>query len=223
MNRFLIVLTVAALASAPTAVAQKPGKGPNAPTTISALDARPNPVVFTASTVLSGRLSGQDSGGAVVRLEADSVRPLGDRFVEVARTTSATNGTFSFTVKPAQNTVYRAVAQTSPTITSASRLVNVRTRVGLLVSDRTPAAGSLVRFSGSVFPAKDGRTALIQKRSPTGRFVTVARATLADAGTTRSTYTKQVRVRTDGVYRVKLPGDLDHVNGFSRLITLDAG
>lgn len=223
MNRLLVVPVAATLLIAPVAAAQKPDKGPGAATTISALDAKPNPVVFTAPTELSGRLAGKDSSGAVVRLEADTTRPYGDRYVEVARATSENSGRFAFTVKPAQNTQYRAVAQTSPPVTSGARLVSVRTLVGLVVSDRTPTAGALVRFRGSVFPAKDGRTAVIQRRSSTGRFVTVARTTLQDAGTARSTYSRRLRVRSDGVYRVKVAGDLEHVNGFSRLITIDVG
>ena len=46
--------------------------------------------------------------------------------------------------------------------------------------------------------------------------MTIARPLLRDAGTARSTYSRRVRVFRDGVYRVKVAGDADHVNGFSR-------
>ena len=206
------------------------GGGGNAATTVSALDARPSTVVFGSATTLSGRLSGGRVSGVTVRLEADDVRPYGDSYKAVASATgapvSATSdqaGKFSFSLRPQRTTQYRVVAQASPPVTSTGRLVLVRPLVGLVVSDRTPRSGSLVRFRGTVRPPHDARTVLIQRRSPTGRFVTVARARLRDAGTVFSSYSRRIRVRRDGAYRVKLPGDADHVNGFSRVRTLDVG
>jgi len=200
------------------------------PTTISALEATPNPFVFGGETALSGRLSGDVVRGVNLGLEADETRPYGDAYVPATTAagtplTAATDnaGRFTFRIRPRMNTQYRAVAQTAPPLTSAGRLVLVRPHVGLIVSDRTPRAGSRVRFRGTVRPAHDGRTALIQRRSPGGRWVTVARARLRDAGTVFSTYSRRLRVRRDGVYRVKLAGDADHVNGFSREIALAAG
>ena len=198
-------------------------------TTVGALDVKPNPVVFGSSTVLSGRVDGSSSGGATVRLEADDIAPYGDLYVPVTTATGAplttasnNSGRFSFTLRPARNTQYRVVAQTSPPVTSGGRLVSVRPLVGIVVGDTTPRAGARVRFRGTVRPEHDGATALIQRRSATGRFVTVARATLRDAGTEFSSYSRRVRVRRDGSYRVKVRGDADHVNGFSRVVTLDA-
>lgn len=220
---FAAAITVA-LASGASAQGQKPDK-PAKGTQAVSLDAKPNPVVFGAATVLSGRLTGGATGGVTVRLEQDTTLPLGDTFTPAGVTaTTANNGTYSFAgVKPAQNTQYRVTAQASPPVTSAPRLVNVRMRVGLRLSDRTPSRGARVRFSGSVLPAHDGRTALIQRRSATGRFVTVARTLLRDAGDERSTYSRRIRVFRDGVYRVKVAGDADHVNGFSGRRTIDVG
>ncbi len=130
------------------------------------------------------------------------------------------NGMYTFAVKPTVNTQYRVVAQTAPVVTSPAKLVRVRIRVGLGLSDTTPARGSLVRFSGSVSPAHDGRTAYIQRRSSTGGWVTVSRTTLRDAGSAKSTYSRRLRVSRDGVYRVKVLGDGDHTNGFSRMRSL---
>lgn len=208
-----------AVAVAPAAVAQKPVKPPKPPKpTNSAItvDARPSIIVFAGATTLSGRVSG--ASGAVVRLEQDDTRPYGDRYTPTTSTaTTANNGMYSFTVKPSLNTQYRVVAQTSPPLTSPAKLVFVRMRVGLAVSDSTPARGRLVRFSGSVSPAHDGRSVSIQRRSSTGSFITVARTTLRDAGETRSTYSRRVRVNRDGVYRAKVAADGDHANGLSRL------
>jgi hypothetical protein len=221
MTRFLIAAVIATAAVVPAAWGQRPDRQQQRPG-VSALDARPNPVVFNGPVTLSGRLTGRGSSGARVELQADTTRPFGDRYQDVAQATSENNGRFSFTVRPTQNTQYRVIGRTSPPVTSAGRLVLVRPRVGLRVSDRTPRAGALVRFFGSVFPQKDGRPALVQRRSASGRWVTVARTTLRDAGDARSAYSRRVRVRRDGRYRVKVVGDLTHVNGFSREITLDA-
>ena len=213
-----------ALAVTPAAIAQKPAKPPKGGGTPAlSIDARPAIVVFSSPTTITGRLTGGTVSGVTVRLESDSTRPYGDSYRPTGLTANtASNGGYTFTLKPLLNTQYRAVAQASPPVTSPAKLVLVRTLVGLKLSDSTPAPGALVRFSGSVFPAKDGRVASIQKRSSTGRFVTVARTTLKDAGDARSTYSRRVRVAS-GVYRVKVTGDGDHVNGFSRLRTITVG
>ena len=215
-------LTLLALALSPAAMAAKPAKPPKPPTGTTAITiaAKPSIIVFSGATTLSGRLSGNASGVAV-RLEQDDSRPYGDSYKPTAAaTTTANNGAYAFTVKPLLNTQYRVVAQTSPPVTSPASLVRVRIRVGFNLSDTSPARGSLVRFSGSVFPAHDGRTVSIQKRSASGGFITVSRTTLRDAGTAKSTYSRRLRVFRDGVYRVKVAGDGDHISGFSRLRTL---
>jgi hypothetical protein len=186
------------------------------------LNAASSTIVYSTPTTLSGRLSGPSSAAVAVRLQQDSTRPYGDAYTNSSlATTSAANGKYSFSVKPLVNTQYRVVAQTSPPITSSPRLVLVRMLVGVHASDLTPRRGSRVLFSGSVFPAHDGRLVAIQRRSSSGRFNTVGRTTLRDAGDAKSTYGLRVRVNRDGVYRVKVVGDDDHVNGLSRLKTLN--
>ena len=217
------LVAIAALSLSPQALGQgNSGKPPAYPAAGSVtLQASPNPIVFGTLTTLSGRLTGSTKASVLVRFEQDTTRPYGDGYGPSPLTaTTKANGDYSVTAKPLVNTQYRAIAQNSPPVSSAPRLVLVRTRVGLRVSDSTPRRGSLVRFSGSIFPAHDGRRALLQKRSPSGRFVTVARPLLRDAGTTYSRYSTRVRVFRDGTYRVKLSSDADHVNGFSRRLTL---
>jgi len=215
-----------ALAVAPAATAAKPPKPPSNPPAQGAatltLDAKPAPIVFSSPTALSGQLSSK-AAGVTVRLEQDTTRPYGDSYKPANLTTTTMGGgAYSFSVKPLVNTQYRVSTQGGSSVTSPAKLVLVRMLVGLRLSDSTPNRGSLVRFSGSVYPAHDGRTAVIQKRSSTGRFVTVDRTTLRDAGTDHSTYSRRVRVRS-GVYRVKVVGDDDHINGISRSRTITVG
>ncbi|HVF76659.1 MAG TPA: hypothetical protein VNA28_00055 [Solirubrobacteraceae bacterium] len=208
------------LAFVPAAMAQNGNNKPPKGSAIT-LAADPTAIVFSGAATLSGRVSGPSASGVTIRLEEDTTSPYGDSYKPSTATAKTDNGgKYSLAVRPLLNTWYRAVAQTSPSVTSAPKLVMVRMRVGIKLSDPTPARGTRVTFSGSVYPAHDGRSALIQKRSTTGRYVTIARTTLRDAGDVRSSYSRRVLVR-DGVYRVKVTGDADHINGFSRARTIN--
>jgi hypothetical protein len=217
MHRLLVLMLVALATLVPTAWAQRQQRGPS----VGRITARPNPIVSGTPTVLSGDLDGRTSARARVQLQADTDAPFGDRYQDVAQTTASRGGRFSFRVRPLANVQYRVVASTGPPVTSPPRLVLVRPLTGLRVSDRTPRAGSRVRFSGSVFPPKDGRPTVVQRRSTSGRWVTVARTTQQDAGDARSSYDVRVRVRRDATYRVKVVGDEQHINGVSREIAVD--
>ena len=211
-----LALAVALVPAAALAKPEPPVQPPTGATAVT-IQAKPGIEVFGGATVLSGRVSGA-KGGVVIRLQEDDSRPYGDSYKAAeATTTTANNGAYTLSVKPLLNTQYRAVAQAAPPVTSAATLVRVRILVGVNLSDATPRRGSLVRFTGTAMSAHDGRIVSIQKRSPTGRFITVSRTTLHDAGDARSTYSRRLRVSRDGVYRVKVAGDADHINGFSRV------
>jgi len=224
------LIALSALTLTPQVLAQgnsnKPPAAPApapAPVTVS-IAAKPNPIVFSGLTTVSGRVSNSKKPDVTVRLEQDTTAPYGDAYKLTTLTaTTKPNGDYSFAAKPLVNTSFRAVAQTSPNVRSAGSFVQVRTLVGVRLSDSTPRRGSLVRFSGSIFPAHDGARAQIQRRTSSGGFVTVARPLLIDAGTARSTYTRRIRIFRDGVYRVKLTKDGDHANGFSRTRTITVG
>jgi hypothetical protein len=211
----------AAVAVSPAALAAQPPKTPKPPKpagTAITIAAKSSMLVFSGATTLSGRLNGTGASGVAIRLESDDSRPYGDSYKAAGNAaTTSNNGSYSIAVKPLINTQYRVVALASPPVTSPAKLVSVRPLVGLRLSDTTPARGSLVRFSGSVFPAHDGRSVSIQRRLSTGGFVTVARTALRDAGDAKSAYSRRVRVSRSSVYRVKVTGDGDHVNGFSRM------
>jgi hypothetical protein len=207
---------------ASAATAAKPPKPPttNGSSALS-IDAAPATLVFGGSTTLSGKLTGPRASGVVVRIEQDTTVPLGDSFVPTTQTaTTAGNGTWTASVRPSVNTLYHAVAQTSPPTTSPVKRVNVRPLVRLSLSDATPARGSLVRFSGAVAPQHDGRRVLLQRRGTDGVFRTVVLARLRDAGSSRSVYARSLRIRSTGVYRAKIAQHADHTNGYSALRTI---
>jgi plastocyanin len=88
--------------------------------------------------------------------------------------------------------------------------------VSLRLSDYTPRRGQRIRFYGSVRPQHDGRLVHVQRRTRTGRYRTVARTRLRDAGTSRSTYSVRLRLYRDGTFRALVRGDGDHATGKSR-------
>jgi plastocyanin len=94
------------------------------------------------------------------------------------------------------------------------------TTVTLKVSDTAPNRGALVRFSGTVTPAQDGRFVQLQRRTR-GLFRTILRIRLTDAGSARSKFSKRVRVIGDAVFRARLPADSGHLLGTSRARRLD--
>jgi hypothetical protein len=219
----LCIALIAAALPAAVAADHRPGhQGGGGQNNIS-VDAT-TPIRWGGSTTVSGKLTGQGNSGVQVELEADPFPYADNDFAQVATAMTDANGDYRFTHQPQSNTRYRVTARTSPPVTSSIVTVVVRLKVTRRVSDSTPRAGSRVRFSGTVCPEHDGQTAAIQRRTSTGRFRTVRTTTLQDVpGSTCSSYARRVRVRRDGVYRVKATsGDGDHATGFSRRIRLNA-
>jgi hypothetical protein len=173
---------------------------------------------------VTGKLTATNpNSGIGVDLQADPFPFEDNGFTNVASGLTDANGDYRLTAKPTSHTRYRVVAKTSPPTTSAASTVLVRIRVKFAVSDSTPRAGGLVRFSGTACPEHDGKTASIQRRTSTGSYRTVARATLADTGGECSSYSRRLRIRRDGTYRVRVAsGDADHSTGTSRRIRLNA-
>lgn len=183
-----------------------------------------SPIVWGRSTVISGTLRGSNESGQVLDLEADPHPYSDSEFATLATTATDARGDYRFVAKPESNTRYRVVAKTlSPPVTSSVATVLVRIRVKLAVSDSTPRARRVVRFSGTACPEHDGKLAYIQRRTSKGTFNTVSQTLLRDVeGETCSSYSKGVRVRRDGVYRVVARSDDgDHARGISRRVRID--
>ncbi len=226
----LLKLTLVALVVAlpiASAGAQKPpkkpppgqsGTGPYGTVPTLTIAARPNPVVFASTTTLTGSLRSNTANVRII-LQSRTFSPRGE-FANISSTTTDRRGDYRFVPKPRANTVYRALTDTQPVGGSVELLVRVRMRVGVRTSRSVVRAGSLVRFRGLVFPRHNGRRAYIQRRSPTGRWVTVARPTLRAYNATSSRYTRRIRVRRTGVYRVKVNGHADHATGYSRRVRI---
>lgn len=211
----LVLLTAVALPTAATAN-HKPGHSPGTAESLT-IAAKPNPVVYGASVSIAGKLTSPLKAGKTLVLESDPY-PFENDYSNIGNAMTAAGGNYAFSQKPGLNTRYR-VRQGN--LLSTVVTVLVRIRVGLRVSDRTPDRGERVRFFGRACPQHVGALVRVQRRAA-GRWLTVAR-THTVAGTRCSTYSRRVRVSSDGLYRTVVAGDADHVRGIgpTRLIDVD--
>ncbi len=209
----LLAVVLPAAVAADHKPGHKPPGGGKSPLSIAA---KPTPVVFGSATVVSGRLTGPSNAGVAVTLRENPF-PFGDGSKPVATTVTDPQGRYSFTRRPLVNTIFTAATgpNRSPNLT-----VNVRIRMSMRVSDSTPRVGRRVRFRGRACPTHNGLVVAIQRRSSTGRYVTVRRTRLR-AATTCSAYSRTFRIYRDGRYRVTAD-DADHARGYSRSRVLDA-
>jgi hypothetical protein len=212
MKRYLLPVVAVGFAVNLAVAAAQPGSK-------LTTSAEPNPVVFGRSVALSGHLTGKNKDGKTVQVQADAFPYEGD-FNTVASPVTATNGRWAASHRPLVNTRYRA--RQGGTVSGVVTEL-VRIRVSLRVSDRTPAAGRRVRFSGRACPQHDGARVRIQRLTRTGRWRTVRRTRLRDlAGSTCSRYRRTFRVFRDGRYRAFVVSpDGDHANGRSRSRRID--
>ncbi|MGI8430110.1 MAG: hypothetical protein ACR2OB_12610, partial [Solirubrobacteraceae bacterium] len=153
------------------------GTGGNAVTITST----PASVTFGGATTIAGQVSGPGNANRKVTLEANSSPYSGGFKPTGLMTTTTPTGAYSLLVTPSVNTHYLVTVKTKPPVTSPQAAVRVRVKVTLRLSTLTPVFGQLVRFSGTVTPAHNGKVAQIQKRTSTGGWTTVASATLVAA------------------------------------------
>jgi hypothetical protein len=203
MRRAILAVFVTALLIVPTALAAKHAPKASSSVTISA---SATTVTIGSGTTISGVVTGKKSAGATVRLRSTPF-PYAAPFATVTTTTASSTGHYSFTVKPEISRRYEVTANTAPAATSSIVQVRVRVKVGVRTSTLHPLRGHRVRFFGNVQPAFNGRMVLIQRRTATGSWRTVARATLVPntpfGGFSRSHYSRRVRINRSGTYRVR--------------------
>jgi hypothetical protein len=216
MRRIIPCALAAAALLVPAAIssAAKPPKPPKPPGQ-QAITLKPSvpQVTFSHTLTVATSLKG-DRGGTNVTLQRR--RSTSATFADLETKPTDAKGNATFTTRPSVNVYYRAIARTTPPITSAESLVTVAPLVGFKVSDSTPRAGQRVRFSGTVRPRHNGRRVYVQRKIGAGAFVTIRRATLKAATSRYSKYSLRVRVRSTATYRVRILGHADHAMGISR-------
>jgi hypothetical protein len=180
------------------------------------LGAVPGAITFGQLTSLGGRVLPPGQSHVTVTLQ--SATSPGGPWIDVANTTAASTGAYSFArLAPSSNTYYRSLADGA---TSATVRVSVHFRVGLVVSRRHPRRGSRVRFHGQVGPGHNGAGALIQWLGPDGRWHTIRRARLRGGGGGLSFYSVRVPIVRGGRYRVIVGPDAMHGAGRSRTVRI---
>jgi hypothetical protein len=135
-----------------------------------------SPITFCDSAFLNGQLVGSGQAGQPVTLE-QSAPPYSD-WAQVAQTNADSRGYYSFTLQPSETMRYRASSQ--GTTSGSTALVAVAPRITLTAQ---PLASYQIRFSGSFAPGLLGETVAIQRRTPTGNWLTITDAQL-HSGTT---------------------------------------
>jgi hypothetical protein len=222
MKRTLFAALAAALVVPLVALADhRPGhdKGTTSPNL--SIKAEPDPVRFGKTVTISGKLRGSDNTGKTIQLQEDPF-PFNGVFKNTATATTDAQGDYSFQERPEQHTQYRSVAKLNPDQTSEALTVQVRKQITRSVDDRTPADGQMVTFSGVVRPAHDGMTVIIQRRRPSGTWKKMATTTLQHvAAGDESSYSAEVQINRDGVWRTRVKADDDHLGNKSRRVRLD--
>ena len=167
-----------------------------------ALAATPNPVGFGQPTVLAGTLSGTGNANRQILLLSNPF-PYIQGFAPTANvqlTNAAGQFAFPLLAVPV-NTQYRVVIPGSPQIASPIVSVGVAVRVGTNTSRRRVRTGRVVRFFGTVRPARPGAQFAIQVLRR-GAWRTVAGGITRGSRNGVSRYSRRVRIRRGGQYRV---------------------
>lgn len=178
----------------------------------------PTTVKYGTTAKFSGRIYRADNGAGAVGLRAVLQRRQkgSSTWVSEQETKSATNGTFSFTVKPWSHRDYRVVYNSGYTTymasASAARSIKVRQAVSGSFYDSTVRRGTTVKFRGKVSPNHAGEKIYLQRYSG-GKWTTVLSRTLSST----STYSFSFSRSSAGTvyYRAYKPGHYDHYSGRS--------
>jgi hypothetical protein len=107
---------------------------------------------------------------------------------KVGTATTASDGSYTFTVTPVHNTVYRATTR-HPWRSSATVHQGVQDVVTINSSSSSGQQGGTVTLSGTVTPAKPGHAVFLQRLGDDGAWHDVASTRLDSASTYSFTYT----------------------------------
>jgi hypothetical protein len=165
------------------------------------IDSSPDPIVFGQSLTISGKLSGSDDQSQQVTLYA---RTAGQRYAQIAQTTTNTEGAYSFGPEsPTNSTFYRV---RSAGERSAALYEGVRYLLTAQVSQTKVQADTPVTFSGSVAPGHAGGIVYLERKDAKGPGYHVIQVATITEG---STYTIEHRFYDAGTKTVRIfvPGD----------------
>lgn len=168
-----------------------------------AIAATPNPVRIGAPTTITGQLAGTGGGGRDIQLQMKSF-PYTAGFENSGNpVVTAPDGTFAIPLLGlSSNAQVRVVAKQPKALTSQPIIVGVSPVVRTAVSTTRPRRGSRVRFAGTVSPSWIPAQMAVQKKTSTGRWVTLAGGVTRTFRADASRYAARVKVPRGGTYRV---------------------
>lgn len=182
--------------------------------------AAPNPVLFGGTAVVEGTLAGTGNGNREVTLEANPF-PYSGGFHAIGNPELTTaSGSFSFPVLGLGITTQFLVTTVGkPSVTSPIATEGVLVSVSAHV--RRARGSHRVRVFGSVAPGLNGAAVAIEKIGRKHRYVVVGGTTLHATTPASASFSKVVRVRTTGVYRVfvQTPGGA-YISNYSAPIVI---
>lgn len=185
------------------------------PTSVAITPSTTRPV-WGAGLTIGGKVSGQ--GSVTVALERQEF-PFSGGFYQAATTTADRSGNFTLTVPALYSTTrLRVVTRTPIPVASPIATASVAVKVGLRAQRMS---GSRVRLTGATWPAVPSGRISLQRRTSSGRWLPVARATPAPLAGNRSRYGFIVSRRSGALtYRVVVVARDGgaHVPGTSRTV-----
>jgi hypothetical protein len=183
--------------------------------------ATPNPITFGGGTNLAGQLTGTGNAGKQVVLQQRAF-PYTNPFANLGNPiVTDANGAFTFGALALPATTQLRVQTTDGKVTSPIATVAVAVRVKTNLDKTNVKRGRLVRFSGTIRPAREGALFAIQKLGSRGQWVTLAGGVTRKGAAAYSGFSRRVRIRRGGQYRVFVRiVDGNFTSGIGRTVTL---
>ncbi len=166
-----------------------------------------NPIITDGQTAtISGVL---DQTGTTTPEQSTPVtlfaRTVGGTFKPIAGTTTGTDGSYSFTEMPQNNTIYQVRTTFAPNRSTASLYQGVRDVLTMTPSASSAMVGQTVTFNGTVLPDKAGDVVYLQRLGQDGDWHTVELGIVKGNSTFMFSWTfGNPGTKT---FRARIPGD----------------
>lgn len=181
------------------------------------LNASADPITVGQSDTLSGILAASAAAtNANVAVTLYQRNVAGGPFTVAQNGTTDASGSYSFTVQPAENTVYEV--RTTSGVHTRQLFLGVHDSVTIAPSSTAATVGGSVTFTGTVAPSKVGHLVELQRQGPEGDYHTVASRVL-DSGSSYS-FARTFGAPGMKTYRVRETGGPSNEGGVSPSVTI---
>ena len=151
---------------------------------------------FSGTALIAGTLTGTGNAGAKVQLQGRGF-PFSTSFANIGNQQVTDGaGKYAFTFGPLGiDSQFRVIALTSPNVTSPVASIGVKVIASIHVSTAHPKKGHQIKVFGSIQPPKPGAVISFQRKSDTGRYVTIKRGVSEAHNSARSTYSTHITIK----------------------------